>query len=132
MAKQLIEIDVPDGWEAVAFRHPILGEYFIPDADQRYAMPIERDKHYVPVGNRVIVRKVWQAPDWIKPGTWLFAPDQDQLEAGIWLNSLERPHLETYRFHATAPYSVLNSKTLDIDFPVCKDFRNSLRQIGEK
>lgn len=85
MAKQKseIEVDVPDGWEATGEWRPARqGEAVIhPDHCHAFVMNTEG------MSNRIILRKKYVPPSWLKPGTWLF-----QTESGIWYASRSEPN----------------------------------------
>jgi len=69
MPKQKIEIevDVPDGWEVTGeYRKPLDHEPYISKEGWLAERNIGVD------GPRIILRKKYVPPAWLKPGTWLF------------------------------------------------------------
>lgn len=63
MPKQMVEVDVPEMWEAVEVRAPRLGEQFFLSPNQ---MPALATREYHFSESRIILRPAWQWPAGIK------------------------------------------------------------------
>lgn len=55
-----------DEWEVVRVGWPKQGETYLSDCGTEVVKSLRAD-----VGIRIIVRRKWEWPEWIKPGTWL-------------------------------------------------------------
>lgn len=82
MTKQKIEVEVdfPDEYEATGeFRMPSDGEYYI----TREGCVMDRNAQVN--GPQIILRKKYEPPKWLKPGTWIYEND------GKWFASNREP-----------------------------------------
>ena len=77
---------VPEGWELVRFGLPKEGEPFVNNSGVVEFAVRDFEKY-----QRLIVRKIWTPPEWLKPG-WIFIG-----AAGEWLHQWESP---TERLHS--------------------------------
>ena len=67
MAKQLVEIDILDGWEFVRFGGVAEGEWFIDESDE---YPRQATREIATL--HIVIKKVvpWEPPAFLKPG-WI-------------------------------------------------------------
>ena len=118
MAKQMVEVEVPDGWEVVEYRRPRMGDHYL-----RAGLGIQMapcDFEY----ERIIVRKAWQWPAWLK-AAWI-AMDLD----GEWYawSKLPRIACNTDHWYDGGDLQALNPELVDFTPPPCDDWRQSLRK----
>jgi hypothetical protein len=59
-----IEADVPEGWEAVAYRIPVMGDYHLPECGRQAGL-VRATVNYA--SKRIIVRKLKQYRDPVLP-----------------------------------------------------------------
>ena len=116
----LIPIDddvVPDGYEPVRFGMPNIGEQYFANGDIAVAT--------VSLSPRLIVRKTWQPPAWLKPGwiamdangDWWWTASRPNFLQGSWIESNDEG-----MFGLCPPY-------VDFAPPPCTDPSQSLREI---
>lgn len=77
-----VEIDIPDGWEAYAIRSPKHGEWFLND----YGELVRAHCDWLPKSVRVILRRTYTAPKWIK-SEWTLRKRDD----GAWVRDDPSP-----------------------------------------
>ena len=84
-----IETEVPDGYEAVAFRQPVSGEYYLSVVDTVLKCVGE------PLGSRLVLRKAHVWPEWLPDG-WVavdsngavyWYENKPKLEDGVWIRN---------------------------------------------
>ena len=118
-----IEVDIPDGYEATGeFRCPNVGEYWIYD----HCLPACGLGFVLPHSPRLILRKTWQWPEWLK-APWI-AMDKN----GEWYAYKEQPDLMDcfVTWQSSGPSSLVLIDCLLFDFtpPECTDWKQSLRK----
>lgn len=119
MSKQTIEVEVPSGWEAVAYRRPARGEWILGIADGQPCKCVMENYG----DDRVIVRKAWRWPDWIT------APWIAMGRNGNWFAFPVEPSRENYRDGCwSGGYETwLNPALVAFTPPPCDDWRQSKR-----
>lgn len=118
-----IEIDVDLGpyaeeWEAVAFRKPLKGEWFITDAGHPHVWGGQQ--HTNP---RLIIQRKWKWPEWLKAeciamdanGRWFAYPFEPQAGMATW----------SVGGHTLLPLSMLK-QFIDFTPPVVPGWKESL------
>lgn len=79
ITKQLIEIEIPIGWKAIAYRVPMIGEWILDnDGVIKNITAQTKDKE-------IIVVRAWSTPSWFPRKGYLFKATQG------WLISLLEP-----------------------------------------
>lgn len=125
MAKAMVEVDVPDGWELAepAMRCPKAGEHFL--LENRNYVGVERASCDFAHDFHAIVRKAWQWPAWLK-APWIAMCG----ETGHWWGYSNEPGpREGSRRRWTGGYETwLNPQLLDFTPPPCDDWRQSKRK----
>lgn len=128
MAKQMVEVDVPEGWEAAEFRVPRKGETYLARIECYVGLQVISSDVPQPFP-AVIVRKSWQWPAWLK-APWI-AMD----EGGDWYCANKEPRLgECDCKHDLAGWKWgdwcihLDSEVVDWTPPPCTDWRASKRR----
>ena len=116
-----VKVEIPDGWELACdrLRRAEFGEHVIGVGTvEKWTAPYQSDREYV------IVRKVWQWPEWLKAAAIV------QSSSDSWYACKEIPQRsDTARcgwdlFHY---WSLLDPKLIDFTPPSCVDWRDSLR-----
>lgn len=119
MAKQMIEIDVPDGYEVVDYRKPCPGEEYLSAVDGRV-----RRVESIFVDVRPIVRPAWKWPKWLK-APWI-ALDSD----GEWCTHRHEPFVRYGLYwddgHGAATH--LDADLFDFTPPPCTEWKQSKRR----
>lgn len=120
-----IEVDIPDGYEAT-------GEFRLPDESREcwlsnFSAVCEPHGGRATVhGPRLILRKKWQWPDWLK-APWI-AMDKN----GEWYAYKEQPDLMdgfvTWQSSGPASHTLIDSGMFDFTPPECTDWKQSLRK----
>ena len=115
MPKQMIEIDIPEGYEFDKYGQPIKGEYFLNLAGGISQVDSNLSSYYI------ILRKVWGPPDFLKPG-WIV-----QVSEGTWW------------WHACEPINIVRGwvsggSGFDLTYvkwepPPCDNWQDSKRRI---
>jgi hypothetical protein len=126
MAKAMVEVDLPDGWElACAYlRKPKEGEDILSGKCRPFVARLRDEDQYA-----VVIRQVWQWPDWLK-APWI-AMNRDgewfahQLEPEVrwnseWISDGDRRILSGDKSHVFAFY--------DFTPPHCNYWRQSKRK----
>ena len=119
MGKQMVEVDVPDGWEAVEYRVPVVGETILSSEDPRTVIPTVGPGYY---SARFILRPVWQWPAWLK-APWI-AMDPD----GLWGSFENEPCIESGSWICRGAESYVFTTLFDFTPPPCTDWRQSKRK----
>jgi hypothetical protein len=117
--KVSVKVEIPDGWELACdeVRQPLAGEHFI----NLFGSVVYQSHHCGDI--RIIVRKSWQWPEWLKAG-WI-AMDED----GEWFAYSVEPEIKGNVWNPERGYKqIANLTVLDISPPTCTDWRNSLRK----
>lgn len=116
MTKQMIEVDVPDGWEAVGYRAPEIGESYllfdgsVSTVDGVFIYPVP------------ILRRSWKWPPWLKAG-WI-AMDRN----GHWYAYTHEPTPLDIAWSSAGGATWLSSGALAFTPPPCDDWTKSLRE----
>lgn len=117
----LIPIDseiVPDGYEPVRFGLPNIGDHYIDGRDIFVAT--------VSIAPRLIVRKKWQPPEWLKPG-WI-AMDGD----GCWMWFQSLPFLKGDEwFPRQGDFCAIDLPCVEFTPPQAASPATSLQQIDQ-
>lgn len=114
-----IEIDIPDGFEAT-------GEFRIPDERNEYWLSSggelcgPHNGMATVCGNRIILRKIWEWPTWLKMP--YIAMDKD----GLWFAYSCMPMKNTHRWYTRGIARSLPSDCFDFIRPPCTDWTLSL------
>lgn len=126
MAKAMVAVEIPDGWELACdeMRVPHYGDHYLAAGGIGFAVP----GGAVSCFPRVIVRRVWQWPAWLK-AEWLFCGP-----SGKWYASNARPSgridgPEGYGLGwVCGGHTILIGNLIGFDPPPCDDWRKSLRR----
>jgi hypothetical protein len=126
MPKQAIEVEVPDGWEAFAFRIPRRGESYV--CGQTADSVIGCASGTATYEPRVIVRRPWRWPAWLK-APWI-AMDEDGYWRGWLCEPLASPPVCGCGGWNGPGNLTLgpNSSWFDFNPPPCTDWRESKRK----
>ena len=115
----LIPIDddvVPDGYEPVRYGLPNIGEHYVANGEITVAT--------VSLAPRLIVRRKWQPPAWLKPG-WIWTDN-----ALLWRWSAIAPTWNKHnKWWSNAPSVEISREAFDFVPPPCTDPSQSLREI---
>ncbi len=129
MPKQMIEVDVPEGWELAGIRQPNGAEYFIDmDGKARMFQP-----SCIFNGRLAIVRPAWQWPAWLKApwiamtpyGNWMAYPCEPTICAPSLAGA---PNFECWTWGGKEPAYDFDSKLFAFTPPACEDWRTSKRR----
>lgn len=88
------QVDVPDGYEVVSWRPPVVGEVFLRSDGTLHTS----DYTYCENEKRWILRKQFVWPDWITPGVW-YARDK----SGAEFLYVKEPHRQGVDWSAEDP-----------------------------
>jgi hypothetical protein len=122
MAKQTLELEVPEGWELTGeYRFSRDGEHFLTSLGK---VVKHRLSDAIP---RIIVRQDWQWPEWLK-APWI-AMDK----SGDWFAYDGKPVLGQQSSISWKPQidsgcSILDPSMYTINLPACEDWTKSLRK----
>jgi hypothetical protein len=117
MAEQTVTVNVPDGWEAVAYREPTIGEWYLTSGGVR--------KCDWGLGRHpwLIVRPAWVWPEWITAEWIAMEPD------GLWFAHERKPVLHENRTWVSPKSDApLTTPCFAFDAPPCSDWTQSLRR----
>lgn len=117
-----IEVDIPDGYEAT-------GEFRLPDESRECwlsnfsAVCEPHDGRATVHGPRLILRKKWQWPEWIKLPYIAMQPNGD------WYGFSDKPSFQDgFRWDGHGFVYLLSPDYFDFTPPECTDWRQSLRK----
>lgn len=123
MPEQMIKVEVPEGWEAVAYRCPKNGDsYMISSGEINTAYVDFTHKKFI------IVRKVWEWPK------WLLAPWIAMDRSDAWYSFIDEPVLSDEKSYWSydLPIKLICSphsrNHYDFTPPPCDDWKESKRR----
>jgi hypothetical protein len=138
MAKALVEVEIPEGWEAVKYDHPGLGDYYIHDrlnavARVGYPGDMEPAQYWTPTNSeslklpRIILRPAWTWPAWLKApwiamekdGEWIAFNYEPIANAHYWGHSINQKGQCSQGLHPSL---------CDFTGPPCTNWRESKRK----
>lgn len=113
MPKQMVEIDVPDGYECVGWRLPRKNESYLSGGVSVAVRDFE-------VVQYPVVRPIWQPPAFLKPG-WIA---MDMNGTWYWYEAMATRGVESWNGMYPCRLACLNWTP-----PPCTDWRESRREI---
>lgn len=121
MSEAFVKVQIPDGWELACdeMRPPKQGEFYLIARDEVQCRAAGELHLAIP---RVIVRRKWEWPAWLK-AEWLF-----QTNTQKWLATSVMPVLCDSYWYLAGEYFTLDMDALDFTPPPCDDWRLSLRR----
>lgn len=117
-----IEVDVPDGYEAIDWRPPDVANEWWLTLKGGVVEPGEYKPNAVTVLHRIILRPIWTAPEWLKPG-WI-AMNLN----GEWWWAEKEPHQRSNNYWSCDAEQCKLS-CLNWTPPPCSDWKESKREI---
>ncbi len=120
MPKQMLEVEVPEGWEAVAYRCPKKGESYMLATGRIGTASVDYSYR-----KYIVVRKAWEWPK------WLLAPWIAMDKSGAWWSFFDEPVLSDGKsyWRYDLPIKLICSphsrNHYDFTPPPCDDWKES-------